>query len=108
MRRIIAYQLQADRFGDLDAKTMKHLDRFVFDTGPATAPLPRAIEAPTPGTVLVREWNGALQRVMVVEDGFSWNGSTYRSLSDVAFAITGTRWSGPRFFGVRQRSESPA
>ena len=56
-----------------------------------------------PGTLLTREWDGQLQRVMVLADGFSWNGTTYRSLSKVAFAITGARWNGPRFFGLRDR-----
>jgi hypothetical protein len=50
----------------------------------------------TPGTVLVREWDRQSQRVMVMADGFAWNGQTYDSLSKVAFAITGTKWSGPR------------
>ena len=49
----------------------------------------------------MREWNGQ-HRVMVLDDGFAWNGSTYRSLSKVARAITGTRWSGPRFFGAEE------
>jgi Protein of unknown function (DUF2924) len=53
-----------------------------------------------PGTLLTREWDGHPQRVMVLADGFSWNGKTYRSLSKIAFAMTGTRWSGPRFFGL--------
>jgi len=57
-----------------------------------------------PGTVLMREWDGHLQRVMVLADGFSWNGKTYASLSMVAFAMTGTRWSGPRFFGLDKPS----
>ena len=57
-----------------------------------------------PGTLLTREWDGHLQRVMVLADGFSWNGKTYPSLSKVAFAMTGTRWSGPRFFGLDQSS----
>ena len=58
----------------------------------------------TPGTLLTREWKGHLQQVMVVADGFSWHGKTYRSLSQVAFAVTGTRWSGPRFFGLDKPS----
>jgi Protein of unknown function (DUF2924) len=68
----------------------------------------------TPGTVLVREWDRRSQRVMVMADGFAWNGQTYDSLSKVAFAITGTRWNGPRFFGLRDKedrsgaSESPS
>ena len=57
-----------------------------------------------PGTLLTREWDGHLQRVMVLADGFSWNGKTYASLSMVAFAMTGTRWSGPRFFGLDKPS----
>ena len=57
-----------------------------------------------PGTSLGREWNGHMQRVTVLADGFAWNGKTYPSLSQVAFAITGTRWNGPRFFGLRNNS----
>ena len=58
----------------------------------------------TPGTVLVREWYRQSQRVMVMADGFAWNGQTYDSLSKVAFAITGTKWNGPRFFGLRDKA----
>jgi DUF2924 family protein len=53
--------------------------------------------------LLIREWRGRLERVTVVDDGFVWNGTTYASLSAVAFAITGTKWNGHRFFGVRRR-----
>ena len=51
----------------------------------------------------MREWNGQSHRVMVPDDSFAWNGKTYDSLSHVAFAITGTRWNGPRFFGLRDK-----
>jgi hypothetical protein len=54
---------------------------------------------------LVREWDQQSQRVMVMADGFAWNGRTYDSLSKIAFAITGTRWNGPRFFGLRHRED---
>ncbi len=57
-----------------------------------------------PGTILAREHNGELHRVMVLDDGFAWNGATYRSLSEVARAITGTNWNGPRFFGLRDKA----
>jgi len=57
---------------------------------------------------VVREWDDHPQRVMVLADGFAWNGKTYRSLSKVAFAITGARWNGPRFFGLRDRPSSEA
>ena len=54
--------------------------------------------------MLGREWYGHMQRVTVLTDGFSWNGETYPSLSKAAFAITGTRWNGPKFFGLRAKS----
>ena len=54
------------------------------------------------GALLVREWNGKLERVMVLEDGFAWNGRTFGSLSQIAKAMTGTNWNGHRFFGLRQ------
>jgi hypothetical protein len=54
----------------------------------------------TTGTRLVREWNGRTISVEVVDDHFVWNDAPYRSLSEIARAVTGTRWSGPRFFGI--------
>ena len=58
------------------------------------------------GTVLVREWKGKRQHVLTLANGFSWNDREFRSLSEVANAITGTRWSGPRFFGLRDIKHS--
>ena len=103
---MIAYRLQADRLGDLDHETTQVLDRTApKETGPVTsARLVRFDQRRTeltPGTVLVREWDRKSQRVMVMADGFAWNGQMYDSLSKVAFAITGTKWNGPRFFGLR-------
>jgi hypothetical protein len=107
---IIAYRLQADRLGDLDHATLQVLDRTVAkETGPAMsarlASFDRKRTEPSPGTVLVREWDRRSQRVMVMADGFAWNGQTYDSLSKVAFAITGTKWNGPRFFGLRDKED---
>src|SRR5713101_2546458 len=107
---VIAYRIQADRFGDLDHETKQVLDRTVAkETGPVTsarlASFDRKRTELTPGTVLVREWDRQSQRVMVIADGFAWNGQTYDSLSKIAFAITGTRWNGPRFFGLRLRED---
>src|SRR5258705_14015164 len=62
----------------------------------------------SPGTVLVREWDRQSQRVMVMADGFAWNGQPYDSLSKVAFAITGNKWNGPRFFGLRNKEDRSA
>ena len=107
---IIAYRLQADRFGDLVHETRQVLGRTVAkEAGPVTsarlANLDRKRTELNPGTVLVREWDRRSQRVMVMADGFAWNGRTYESLSKVAFAITGTRWNGPRFFGLRDKED---
>jgi hypothetical protein len=110
---IIAYRIQADRFGDLDHETRQLLDRTgAKETGPALSARLASFDQKrtelTPGTVLVREWDRQSQRVMVMSDGFAWNGQTYDSLSKVAFAITGTKWNGPRFFGLRDKADSLA
>ena len=110
---VIAYRLQADRFGDLDHATRQVLDRTVAkETEPAMAARLASFDQKrtelTPGTVLVREWDRQSQRVMVMADGFAWNGQSYDSLSKVAFAITGTKWNGPRFFGLRDKEDRTA
>jgi hypothetical protein len=108
--RILAYRLQADRLGELDADCRRLLDRIGSASSEAITKLVADLNRPRtelrPGTLLTREWDGQLQRIMVLADGFSWNGKTYRSLSKVAFAMTGTRWSGPRFFGLSGKSVS--
>jgi hypothetical protein len=98
--------------GDLDRDTQRLLDRVAAGTQNGDE-LPPSGHHPSrhglqPGTILVREWDGKSQRVMVLDQGFAWNGTTYRSLTQIAFAMTGTRWSGPRFFGLRNRAEKPA
>ena len=107
---IIAYQIQADRLGDLDHETKQILHR--TDSKENGAGMSARLVSfdqkrteLTPGTVLVREWDRQSQRVMVMADGFAWNGQTYDSLSKVAFAITGTKWNGPRFFGLRDKGD---
>jgi hypothetical protein len=109
--RILAYRLQADRLGDLNADTRRLLDRIgIKNTAGGISQLLVALNRSRselrPGTLLTREWDGQLQRVMVVAEGFAWNGKIYPSLSKVAFAITGSRWNGPRFFGLRDRASS--
>jgi hypothetical protein len=107
---VIAYRLQAGRFGDLAHEMRQVLDRTnAKEAGPVTsarlANLDQKRTELSPGTVLVREWDRQSQRVMVMADGFAWNGQTYDSLSKVAFAITGTKWNGPRFFGLRDKQD---
>ena len=107
---VIAYRLQADRFGDLDHATKQVIDRAIAKgAGPTMSSRLASFDQKRtelkPGTVLVREWDRQSQRVMVLADGFAWNGQTYDSLSKVAFAITGTKWNGPRFFGLRHKED---
>ena len=93
-RRFLAYALQARAEGDVSASIDKRFDRIVRgDIRPVTAIL-------RPGGRLLRQWYGTTHVVYVVEGGFLWHGSQHRSLSAIARAITGTRWSGPRFFGL--------
>ena len=107
--RILAYRIQADRLGDLDAETRKALEQVSGRQGQPAAvskvltELDQKRFAPPPGSILVREWDRKSHRVMVMPDGFAWNDRTFDSLSQVAFAITGTKWNGPRFFGLRDR-----
>ncbi len=98
--RAIAYEMQAKRYGGLKPATDRRL-RMVAD-GTANSDHDGRKTAPTlqPGTRLVREWNGTTHVVEVVEGGYVWNGDRHRSLSVIARAITGARWSGPRFFGL--------
>jgi hypothetical protein len=106
---ILAYRIQADRFGDLDYETRQFLDQ-TEATQSASAISARLVRFDqkrtelTAGTVLVREWDRKAHRVMVMANGFAWNGQSFDSLSKVAFAITGTRWNGPRFFGLRGKA----
>jgi Protein of unknown function (DUF2924) len=102
--RILAYRLQAEAFGDLSralARTLDDLGRADKDAAPLAAPSGQS--GPRPGTVLVREHNGERHHVMVVQEGYSWKGKTYTSLTKVAYAITCTNWNGPRFFGLRDK-----
>ena len=107
---VIAYRLQADRFGDLDHATLQVLDRTAAkEAGPAISARLASFDQKrtelSPGTVLVREWDRRSHRVIVMADGFAWNSQTFDSLSKVAFAITGTKWNGPRFFGLRDKED---
>lgn len=106
--RIIAYRIQADVFGDLDNETRRLLDHSESPDKAGQRAVARRVSRLRPGTILGREWNGRMERVTVVSDGFSWNGKTYPSLSKIAFTITGTRWNGPKFFGLRDKPSKGA
>jgi len=101
----IAYVRQERRHGGLAKPVARELDRLFHHAldNDLTGAAPALISPVTrSGTVLVREWRGTQHHVTIVADGFSWNGITHRSLSSIARAITGTRWNGPRFFGMRE------
>lgn len=101
LRRTVAQKLQEDAYGKLSSASRKELNRVVnsLERNPAARlQLPRRIK---PGALLVRDWKGKSHRVMVLERGFAYEGHTYPSLSEIAREITGTRWNGPRFFGLR-------
>jgi hypothetical protein len=111
--RTLAYRLQADRFGDLDAETQRILNSVKLDgPGDTLKGVISGFRRPDwklqPGTVLSREWKGQMHRVTITADGLGWEGKTYKSLTQIAFAITGTRWNGPRFFGFRNKSAREA
>lgn len=110
---MIAYHLQADVLGGLDAETERFLKRMAqapLNTSaiPLTQNFVRQRRRLAPGTVLSREWNSQHHRVMVLENGFDWEGRTYKSLSEIAGIITGTKWNGPRFFGLRDKKQAEA
>jgi hypothetical protein len=98
MQKAIAYELQVKAFGGLSIPTKRSL-RSAAKAGGRSA----LSKLPSRGTRLVREWHGALHEVEVLEDGYLWRGARHRSLSAIARAITGTKWSGPRFFGLGAR-----
>ena len=104
--RVLAYRLQVDAFGGLDKSIQKMLRSGKGRDGAVPfdrrVPLTRDGVGLKAGALLVREWKGKLERVMVLEEGFAWNGQTFGSLSHIAKAMTGTNWNGHRFFGLRQ------
>lgn len=112
LRLGIAYRLQERAFSGLKPRTVRLLKKLASELraerGTSTdittqlSARPTVSTAPTltPGMRLMREWNGATEIVDVVAEGFVWRETTYRTLSAVAVAITGTKWSGPKFFGL--------
>jgi len=99
--RMIAYRLQEQAFGGLDRESLTFLEGLARHGGSPRRQL-------KPGTVLVRDYQGQRHTVTVALDGFDWQGTTYASLSAIARAITGTAWSGPRFFALAPRNGAPA
>jgi hypothetical protein len=118
MLRMIAYRRQANALGDLDSNCIKYLKQVGArratrlasqnkrpSKSPPPIPAVPAEQLLKAGSILVREHDGQLHKVIAVApSGFRWNDKTFKSLSEVAYAITGTKWNGPRFFGLRSGS----
>ncbi len=96
----LAYRIQELAYGGLKRATRVKLDALADAVDPKVA-RKRVVDRPVAGTQLIREWRGVEHTVTVLADGFEWEGRRYKSLSAVARAITGTRWNGPLFFGLR-------
>jgi len=92
LRHLLAWRVQAERFGGLDEETRRLLRDERLPREPLVAP----------GAVITREWRGVTHQIEATGDGFLYDGRRWKSLSEIARAITGTRWNGPRFFGLRE------
>jgi hypothetical protein len=105
---IIAYRIQERTLGGLKPATTRRLLTIAGATAAGGKPAPRQTLAARPGTRMVRQWQGKLYEVVTLESGFMYDGRKYRSLSEIARVITGTRWSGPAFFGLKKRKSAEA
>lgn len=92
VRRCLAWLIQTQAYGGVHARLRRRL------RGEASVG-----EGLEPGSRLVREWRGQRHEIEVLENGYLWEGQTFKSLSPIAFAITGARWNGPKFFGLRRQ-----
>lgn len=101
LRWFLAFELQAHQYGGLPKSVESALAR--DDNAAVVRPKTPALR---PGGRLLREWNGVTHVIDVTDTGFVWNGTPYRSLTAIAREITGTHWSGPRFFGLTGKTES--
>jgi hypothetical protein len=101
---LLAYRLQEQAYGGLKPAYKRRLRELAesFERNPNRAAKTASSSAIKPGTRLIRQWDGQTHQVTVAEEGFEYKGERYRSLSEIARMITGTRWSGPLFFGLKQ------
>ena len=102
LRRVLAYERQCRTYGGHSAATRRTLAAMANGT-PSTAPSAGSVSA---GTHLVRDWNGRTYQVEVLDNGYRFDGKTYPSLTTIAKRITGTHWSGPRFFGLTPKRKA--
>jgi DUF2924 family protein len=101
----IAYRMQENALGALRPSARRHLMRVAGNAPDGRQAPGYPSLSPKPGTVLVRDWGGVTHQVKVLEDGILLRGKRYKSLSEVARVITGARWSGPLFFGLKSATK---
>ena len=106
LARALAHEVQTRVLGGLPAKVAKQLQAPVVSSEAPKTPTPKAADALSAGSTLVRSWGGNTYTVVVNNDGYLLDGRRYGSLSQIATEITGTRWSGPRFFGLKAAGAS--
>lgn len=106
----LAYRIQELTFGGPDKQTRRMLDLLADEVEGTLSRKAQIADLRNPvvGTKLIREWDGVAHTITVLKEGFDWDGRRYKSLSAVARAITGTRWNGYRFFGLRERKRGEA
>ena len=108
LMRMLADRIQVAKYGGISADLKRRLLKIAdaISKGATVPDLPaRKLK---PGTILVRDWQGARHQVLVLDTGFAFDGQTFGSLSEIARRITGTRWSGPTFFGLNVRRKGKA
>lgn len=105
LRRGIAYRLQEKGQGSLTSSTRRDIERLVKRLAKGEGAILDSSPALKPGTRLVRSWRGKMHQVLVLEDGYEFEGRRYVSLTQIAEGITGAHWSGPRFFGLVKRAQ---
>jgi hypothetical protein len=104
----IAYRLQEEALGGIRPELQRRLRQIAEQVHRGEEPGLTAVPRLKPGTRLVREWQGRTHEVLVGQAGFEWRQQHYRTLSQIARAITGTSWSGPVFFGLKPRAVARA
>lgn len=103
LRRGIAYRLQERRQGSLASSTRRDVERLIKQLGKGESDLLRSAASLKTGTRLVRSWRGKMHHVLILDEGYEYDGRRYQSLTQIAQDITGAHWSGPRFFGLATR-----
>ena len=106
LARAVAYQMQVEAYGGLSVATRRRLREIANAARNGDANATLGSSRIKPGTQMIRQWRNTTHTVTALAEGFEWNGSTYKSLSAVANAITGTNWNGFAFFGIKRAPSS--